>query len=275
MKYNYAILFSLFSIFLLPLTSSAADDLIAPLQPNSGIMIADSSGSDTLASSVQPGGKETDPEGHNILKEESPFHIGFDVTATSKYIWQGLDYSNGKPVIQPELAVTYKDLSATVWFNYNMDTKELNETDIYLQYSKELGNVSISGGYSHYNYPHRAGWAPSQDIFIDISYKTLLNPSLSVHYDFGAGDGAYYNAGIGHDIETILGTLSLASTLYYHDNYYNSSGFPSVEFRISDAYTKGPMTIAPGISYFVAWDNTDYVGLGNTAVYSINIAWGF
>ncbi|MDD5434710.1 MAG: hypothetical protein PH343_04710 [Nitrospira sp.] len=273
MKYNYAILFSLFSIFLLPLTSSAADDLSTPLKPNSGIMTADSSG--TLVSSVQPGGKEADQKGQAIPKEDTPFHIGLDVTVASKYIWQGLDYSNGKPVTQPELSVTYKDLSATVWLNYDMDTKEWNEMDIILKYSKELGNVSISGGYSHYNYPHRTGWEPSQDIFIDVSSKSLLNPSLSVHYDFGAGDGLYYSAGIGHDLETILGTLSLASTLHYHDNYYNSSGFPSAELQISDAYTKGSMTITPAISYFVTWDNTDYVGLGNTAVYSMNIAWGF
>ncbi len=117
MKCKYVTLIPIFILILFPLSALAADDLLTPLKPNSGIMTTDSSSTLSASAAIQPGGKVTDQDGHTIPNEETPFHIGVDVTVASKYIWQGLDYSNGKPVTQPELSVTYKDLSATVWLN--------------------------------------------------------------------------------------------------------------------------------------------------------------
>lgn len=276
MKSKYVTSFLLLcNIMLISALSFAAErDIKEGVSTN--IIISENTG--TLLYAAQPGSKEQTPgksEEPASPKEESIFHISTDVTFASKYIWQGLDYSDGKPVIQPEVSFGYKELSATVWFNYNIDKKVLDEMDLYLQYSKSLEALNITGGYAHFNYPHRDGWKPSEEVFATMSYSALIKPSLEIHYDFGAGKGTYYNLGLSHDHETKLGVISLASVLHYHNNYYNMSGCPSLEFHLNDAYTTGSLTITPSISYFLTWNNVDYKDVGNNTVFSINTAWNF
>ena len=112
----------------------------------------------------QPGSKG--PEG---LEPEPPstFSIGWDVTLASKYLFQGIDYSDGKPVVQPEVILTVKDFSAIIWFNHNLDTGKSNEFDLYLQYDLEREDFTLTTGYAHYNYPHRKDWDPNEEVFVE------------------------------------------------------------------------------------------------------------
>lgn len=223
----------------------------------------------------QPGSKE--PEGLET-EPSSPFSAGWDITVVSKYLFQGIDYSDGEPVIQPEVILTYKDLSAILWMNYDLHTRDSTEYDLYLQYSREILDFSLTAGYAHYNYPHREGWNPSQEVFIEISHSTLLNPSLSIHYDFDAGKGLYSTLGISHGIETSLGDLSLGMNLFHQNHYYENTGFPSAEFNGSLGYSIGSFTITPSISYFLAWENGDFEGdnsVPDTWLFSINVAQSF
>src|SRR3972149_3171537 len=233
---------------------------------------ADISIPQTASAQQQPGSKE--PEG---LEPEPPssFSIGWDMTLASKYLFQGRDYSNDKAVIQPEVTLTFKEFSAILWSNYALDTKEFNEFDLYLQYSREVQALSLTTGYAHYNYPHREGWDPSQEVFIEASGKTMLNPSLGVHYDFDAGNGAYFNLGINHETGPSLGAVSLGINLFYMDNYYENSGFPSTEFNVNKEFSFGSLTITPSVSYFLSWDNGDFRddnAVSDTWLFSINIA---
>ena len=221
---------------------------------------------------TQPGSKE--PEG---LESTPPsvIAIGWDVTLASKYLFQGVDYSDGNPVVQPEVTLTAKDFSAILWSNYNLDTNKANEFDLYLQYTWEIQDFSLTAGYAHYNYPHREGWDPSQDVSISISYEALLNPYLSIHYDFDAGEGIYSTLGISHEVESYLGPLSLGLNLFYQGNYYENSGFPSMEFTVNTGYPMGSFSITPSISYFLSWDNGDFRdnnAVADTWLFSINVA---
>lgn len=227
------------------------------------------------ATQPQPGSKE--PEG---LEPEPPssLSIGWDITLASKYLFQGIDYSDGKPVVQPEATLTVKDLSAILWFNHDLHTTDSNEFDLYLQYSREVQALSLTAGYAHYNYPHREGWTPSQEVFIDISSSVPLNPSLSTHYDFDAGKGTYFTLGISHEIELSLGALSLGTNLFYQNNYYEATGFPSMEFNGGLGYSIRSFTITPSISYFLTWDNGDFQkdsAVPDTWLFSINVAQSF
>ena len=239
---------------------------------------ADNSILQTAAAQQQPGSKE--PEG---LEPEpsSSFSIGWDVTFASKYLFQGRDYSNGKAVVQPEVTLTFKEFSAILWSNYDLDTKKADEFDLYLQYSWEMEAVALTAGYAHFNYPHRGGWDPSQEVSFDLSYNALLNPSLSIHYDFDAGEGYYATLGLSHMMETPLGDLSPGINLFYQDNYYELTGFPSTEFNATLEYPIGPFTLSPAISYFLTWDNGDFTADGpegavpDTWLFSINVAQSF
>ncbi|MBI5097028.1 MAG: hypothetical protein HZB32_05230 [Nitrospirae bacterium] len=180
---------------------------------------ADISITQTASAQQQPGSKE--PEG---LEPEPPssFSIGWDVTIASKYLFQGRDYSNNKPVDQPEVILTLKDFAAI-----------------------------------------------------------LLNPSLSIHYDFDAGDGYYATLGVSHGIETSIGALTPRIKLFYQANYYELTGFPSAEFNGTLEYSIGFFSISPSISYFLTWNNGDFQADGpegtvpDTWLFSINAAQSF
>ena len=224
---------------------------------------------------IQPGSKE--PEGLETVPPAT-VSIGLDVTLASKYLFYGIDYSDDKPVVQPEATFSIKDISAILWFNYDLDKKEANEFDLYLQYSREIKDFSLITGYAHYNYPHREGWNPSQEVFIEASGKTMLNPSLGVHYDFDDGNGAYFNLGINHETGPSLGAVSLGINLFYMDNYYENSGFPSTEFNVNKEFSFGSLTVTPSVSYFLSWDNGDFRddnAVSDTLLFSINIAHTF
>ena len=76
---------------------------------DSGIQIA--------AADSAPGSKE-----HEGLEQEpaSILSASWDVTIASKYLFQGIDYSEAKPVIQPEAILTVKGFSAILWFNHDL-----------------------------------------------------------------------------------------------------------------------------------------------------------
>jgi len=240
--------------------------------------ISDRFGTQTVSAQSQPGSKE--PEGLETVPPDN-FSAGWDITLASKYLFQGRDYSDGKPVIQPEFTITFKDFSAILWSNYDLHKKEADEFDLYLQYGRETEKLSVTAGYAHLNYPHRDGWAPSQEVFIELSSDVLLSSHFSVHYDFDAGKGSYSTLGIGHNMETSLGAFSYNINLFYQDNYYGLSGFPSTEFNVALEHSIGSFSITPAISYFLTWDNGDFREGGpegpvsDTWLFSINIAQSF
>lgn len=260
--FNVFYLIVILAISIMPMKIAIAGQLL-----DSGYQIA--------AADSPPGGKE-----HEGLEQEpaSTLSASWDVTIATKYLFQGIDYSDGKPVIQPEAIITVKDFSAILWFNHDLHTSKSNEFDLYLQYDIKRENLTLTTGYAHYNYPHKDGWGPSQEVFMNISYSALYNPSLSIHYDFDAGEGSYYTLSISHDVASRIGDLSLGANIFYQSNYYESSGFPSVEFNISSEYPVRSFTISPSVSYFLTWANADFSGDSSvpaTWLFSLNIGQSF
>lgn len=181
-----------------------------------------------------------------------------EVTVASKYLFQGIDYSSGNPVVQPELTLAYRNVSLTSWVNIDVDERHADEIDVFLAYGWELGPWSVTPGYALYRYPNREGWDPSQEVYLDLSYATLLDLSLSTHYDYDAGKGAYATLGLSHDVETSVGTFGLGADLFYQRNYYGMSGIPSLEFTAGYSGSIRSVSITPSLSYFATWDNADF-----------------
>jgi hypothetical protein len=206
------------------------------------------------------------------------FALSWDVTLASNYIFQGIDYSDGEPVVQPEVILSAKDFSAIFWFNHDLHTHDSNEFDFYLQHDWQIQDLSLTAGYARYDYPTRDGWDPSQEIYADLSYSAPMNPSVSIHYDFDAGKGSYTTLGISREKETLFGTSSLEINLFYQNHYYGTTGFPAMEFKGSTGYPIGSFTVTPSLSYYMTWDNGDFQGdtaLPDPWLYSINISQSF
>ena len=188
----------------------------------------------------------------------SPVSASGSMSFASRYLFQGIDYSNGKPVINPEADVNMGLISARLWMNHDLDLGVTNEFDLSLLHEWKAGKFSFTTGYTYLWYPHREGWDPSQEFYLETSRDGALNPSLSIHYDFDAGMGTYSALGLSHGFERPFGTLSFGTNLFYQDHYYGISGFPANEWNMHLEKSFHGVTVTPSVSRFVTWANGDF-----------------
>jgi hypothetical protein len=184
--------------------------------------------------------------------------LGWSAAYASRYSFQGLDYSEGKPVIQPSLTIGLHGFTAGIWGNVDQTFGELNEIDVTVQREVEYGLLSGSVGYANLQYPHREDWAPTHETYLDLSLDALLNPSLSVHWDVDEGAGRYWTLGADHTFEGPAGSLGLSAKLFAHEHYYEMSGIPAVETGIAISKVWGRFTFQPAIARQWAWENGDF-----------------
>lgn len=222
------------------------------------------------APSVEPGAG-----GPDSLRKEGPVRFEWDATYASWYSFQGFDYSNHRPVLQPELSATMSGFSVGVWGNLDQSQGELNEMDATFRWDGEAGRVSGGLGYVHLQYPNRTGWNPSQELLGEISLDALLQPSASVHWDVDQGRGAYATLGIGGEIPLASTSAVLAAKLYAQDRYYGVTGISALETRAGVRRVWGGMTWEPALSRLWSWENGDLRGpnaIASSWLFSVSVA---
>jgi hypothetical protein len=185
------------------------------------------------------------------------------VDILSSYVWRGQKLSHGW-VVQPSAGITYGGFGANLWANYDSDTRvdegngheghgEFTETDITLNYSHSFDKLSLTGGYIYYalnNVPD------TQELYISAGYDVLLNPTLTVYYDYDEGRGAFIVASIGHSFEVSLlkgMNLNLGASASYNvenkvmgdfSNFYNGELSSSLNIPVWKA-----ISVTPKIAY--------------------------
>ena len=145
------------------------------------------------------------------------------VDVMSNYVWRGQKLSNSW-VVQPSVAITYGVFGANLWANYDADASidegdnhgEVNETDLTLSYTRSLDKWTFDTGYIYYAL---SGANDTQEVYLSASYDMLLNPSLTVYYDFDEGNGAFVLASIGHSLAVMNDiTLNMGASASYNIN---------------------------------------------------------
>lgn len=141
-----------------------------------------------------------------MAEEEKPT-ADLSVSALSKYVWRGFEYSNDSIVIQPSMTVGYKGFSANVWGNVDTDvysadptvstTNAWNETDFTLAYDWTVGPVGMTAGYIYYGLD---GFEDTQEIFAKASLDTILAPTVAVYRDFDHAPAWYVTFGVSHSV---------------------------------------------------------------------------
>jgi len=200
----------------------------------------------------------TIPSAQATEAPESPISVSGSMSFASRYLFQGIDYSAGKPVLNPEADLTWGPIGAKLWLNHDLDLRVSNEYDFSLLHEWKAKKLSFTTGYTYLWYPHRDGWIPSQELYLEASRDGVLNPTLSVHYDFDAGTGSYSSFGLSHGFERKAGTFTVGTNLFYQDHYYGLSGFPSSEWNMHFEKTLRGATLTPSVSRFVTWANGDF-----------------
>ncbi len=169
---------------------------------------------------------------------------GVDVGIFSQYIWRGLEQSYNSVVVEPSVTLGYKGFSFNVWGNLDSDHRTWNadgsqndstkftETDTTLSYSKNLGLVTVGGGYIYYALD---GTQDSQELFATTTLNTLLNPTLSIYREIAHNSSWYLNLGLSQSIpviDKITFDMGASAGYYYSDNNnFNEVNNPDNRYR--------------------------------------------
>lgn len=154
-------------------------------------------------------------------KEESP-DTGFSVEAAldffSAYVWRGCVY-NDRPVFQPGVTASYAtadygSFGAGLWSNYDLTDRNrqvtfggLNEIDYQLFYSVDVKSFTFEAGHYWYTFPKANGpdyEASTREVYASVTYNNdIVNPFVSVYYDYAEYDGFYGNVGLNKEFEVV------------------------------------------------------------------------
>ncbi|NOT35103.1 MAG: hypothetical protein HOP12_13225 [Candidatus Eisenbacteria bacterium] len=198
-------------------------------------------------------GAEAEPD----ASDKSPV-VEWSTTYASRYAFQGFDYSEGRPVLQPSTSVSLRGFTAGLWGNVNQTRQELDELDVTLERDFERGRLSGSLGYAYLDYPHREDWAPTHEAILDLAFAAPLAASLSMHWDAAAGAGRYWTFGLAREFESARGTFALTAKLFAQEHYYGMTGFPACETGAAFAGAWGAIAIEPAVARTWAWANGDF-----------------
>ena len=167
-------------------------------------------------------------DGASLDSSSKAITCGAEIDYNSKYLWHGQAYSDG-PVLQPSVWTSYMDFTLTAWTNYEIQ-ENLNETDVILGYSRDIGKFSIEPSLSYYNYFHQTDTAPLLEFSAKITHPLCGKFSVYTlqNFYFLSGDfGDSYFGGLGINFESgtdsvkfnISPFASLGSKKYNRENF--------------------------------------------------------
>lgn len=165
------------------------------------------------------------------MAEEAKPTADLSVAFLSQYVWRGWAFSDSSMVIQPSLTTSYKGFGVNLWGNLDTDEasagetpgkSNFNETDLTLSYDNSYGKIGYGGGYIYYGLVG----PDSQELYVNLSYDTLLSPTITVYKEITAIKGWYVNLGISHSFPmTDKIGLDLGANVGYYDDEHDYSEF--------------------------------------------------
>jgi hypothetical protein len=196
--------------------------------------------------------------------------FGVDLPVNSKYMWRGLELDKD-PVFQPDVWVSYKGLSLTVWGNFELTNAHdmqhnFTEVDYTLKYAAAFDKLNYSAGYIYYDFPHTS-CRKTQEFFASFGYDTFLSPAITVYRDIDEVDGWYTTLGLSHSIELkrlLNSTLTISETIGFssanHSKFYYGNDTSAFSDSLLSAGLKIPVTesivIVPTVCYTALLDKS-------------------
>jgi hypothetical protein len=153
---------------------------------------------------------------------------GADIGAFSKYVWRGVEQSNGAAV-QGDLSASVAGLTGSVWLSNSYPSpapqdvapsgtaKSVVETDWTLDYSGSYAGVGYSIGGIDYTYLYDSG-SNFPEIYLGLSYDAPISPSVKVSYTAASSNSKWYLLGdtwVDVGVSGALSGVSLSGTVSF------------------------------------------------------------
>lgn len=204
----------------------------------------------------------------------------------NKYLSRGYDLSDDKAVAQAGIDVSAAGFTLSLWTNMQLkksselgyDAGDVTETDISLEYGFDIGELfSMSLGNYYYIIKDADN---TNEVLVSATVNTLLNPTLTLYWDWDAADGKYYYYlfSIDHDLEL---SEELTINLSAGVGYIHSDGYKSLhnaEFALSADYLlTDRFTLNPTLLYSTPISNKakDVEGIRDELVAGISLVFSF
>lgn len=190
------------------------------------------------------------------------------VGVLDKYMWRGIDLSNSQPVAQGGVNISAEGFTLSYWSNVQLSngcadgtdcalqSDEVTETDITLDYTHDFGPVKMSVGDIYYNFNVPGN---THELYLGLTGNVLLSPTAKVYYDWDVAndldmDGLYYTLGVSHSFALMDGlSLGLGATAGYNDEspYIGDyTGWNNYELSASATYAiTDQISITPSFVY--------------------------
>jgi hypothetical protein len=187
----------------------------------------------------------------------------------SKYIWRGQNLDDD-PVFQPGISISHKNVTASVWGNFeltniNGNSDDFSELDYSLDYSDAVPGIEgleYSIGLIYYDFPGTA-LKDTTEVYLGFSLDLPLSPSLTIYHDIDEADGSYISLAFAHSIEKIAELapdvpigLELAASLGWGSGSYNKYYWGADQSKLNDLTLSASFpfeacgwTVVPSLNY--------------------------
>lgn len=204
------------------------------------------------------------------------------------YLWRGFDLSpDADFVVQPGMDVSLEagpgSLTFSYWSNYDEDSGEMNETDVVIDYSFDIGEyVSLSLGNIFYSLE---GLKDTSELYLALGANVLLSPTVTIYLDYDEADedGLFYTLSIGHSFDLAEGlSLSLGALASYngesdyavgdYSDFHNAELSAGLDYALTEQFSAG---VAATFSTPLSDDAEDIAGLDDEFLIGATITFAF
>ncbi len=213
--------------------------------------------------------------------------LGVSLDYATQYIWRGAVMTD-ESAFQPGATLSAGNLTVGIWGNMDLghstrdglssgreDSGNFTEIDYTIDWSDAVPGVEGLGyslGAIRYDFPQFAGNMATAEFYGGLNLDVLLNPSVTVYYDFDAVNSTYVSLGIGHSFEGLvplegISTIDLSASLgwgsdSYNDTYWTQPGTVEADSMLSDLVVSlavpvevAGWTATPSVNYVTLMDN--------------------
>jgi hypothetical protein len=175
----------------------------------------------------------------------------------SRYMFGGLRFSESL-VLFPSLAVSRSGFTLTGYGVYYEEFDDLLEADLFLEYERGAGPLTLYGGIAAYHYDVEEGWEQTIEAYVAGTWNVTSYPTLSITRDFDIGDGWLIDASVSHEISARGQPLQGAFSLVYNAHYYREDSGFYAQLRIDAPLDLGSgWTLKPWLAYIQSFDEPE------------------